>query len=613
MTIRKRKALIPFLFAAGAVLLISVTVIARTVTGGVKLDMTEENLYSLSDGTEKVMEKLQEPITARFFYNPELLNGIPVLHAYAERVKTLLNVYEKLSDGKFKLEVIDPEPFSREEDDAVAFGIEPVPMDRSGAQLYFGLALNNSVDEAKTFPFLSPEREPFLEYDITRAVYDLSMAEKPNVTLLSGIDLEGSPAGGFGFGGGGASEWSIAGYIKEEFDVTVAGKDDVNLPPDTDILVLIRPALLSEEQLKNIDAFLVNGGKILIFADPKTESAATAGEETNAMSALLDHWGLDYNPDLVALDAERAARASVVQSIDGDFRNIYLDRPDWILAGADVMSGAYPATANLQQLFFKSPGFVRYEPKQSAEGAPLTWQELVTTGEAAMEVNASDTENTEDLLRNYRPSGERKVLAGRLTGAFTSAYGNAPEGGKPKEGTVIFVADTDMLHDSAWLQKQNLFGQELHMQLSDNAAFALNIIDTLAGEGVLSGLRGRSAVDRPFHVVNEIRREAEREYLDKQQQLENTLSQTQKQLEELRQAAEGRDTLISAEERAATEQFRNKILETRAALREVRSSLRRDIEALGARLKFLLIGVLPGLIILAGIFLPGRIAGVKRA
>jgi ABC-type uncharacterized transport system involved in gliding motility auxiliary subunit len=597
-------------------LLVSASVIARALLGGVRVDMTEEKLYTLSEGTKKLLGELKEPIRARFFYSAKEVSGIPALQAYAERVKTLLNVYAGLSKGKFSVEAIDPEPFSQEEDDAVAFGVDPVPTDQSGTQLYFGLALHNTTDDVKAFPFMNPEREQFLEYDVTRAVYDLSLAKKPKIAIMGGIDFTGG-AEDAPFLPGAGGRWTIIDYIKDEFDATVTEKGAKTLLAGTDVLVWAYPDMPEEAITREVDAFVANGGKLLLLLDPYPEWGL-GRPGSDGLKRLLDHWGLAYAPDMVALDADHSARSGVRQEgmdgTEGEAREIYLDKPNWILLDKAQLNADNPATANLRQLFFKSPGHIVFdEESKEAKAQSLRWTPLAWTGEGAAEVSKSGADDTEALLRDYAPGGKALTLAGQLTGAFTTAF---PENGKPsspsgRQGAVAVIADTDVLHDSTWLNKQRFLGHDLHVQISDNGPFVLNALEGLTGGDVLSSLRGRSQIQRPFDTVNSLRRKAEREFLDKQEELQERLRNAQDKLSELRRADGEGEGVVTAEEQREAAAFKQELLQTRAELRQVQHSLRKDIESLGGILKFIHIGLIPALVALLGFFLPGRI-GARR-
>jgi len=601
----KNKLLVTAAAAGCVALLVSVSVLSSLFLGGVRADMTQEKLYTLSSGTKTLLEGLKEPVKARFFYSAQEVSGIPVLQAYGERVKTLLKVYEGLSNGKFSVEIIDPEPFSRQEDDAVAFGVDPVPLDNNGARLYFGVALSNSTDEVKAFPFLNPEREQFLEYDLTRAVYDLSLAQKPKVAVLSGIDFNG--AGANPFMPSPRSQWSIMDYIKEEFDVVELDKNAESLPEGANILLWIYPDMPSDALLRNIDKFVVGGGKLLLALDPYPEWGMNE-KSSSGLQTLLKAWGVAYGEDSVALDIEHAARSAVTQQdeISGQSRQIYLDKPSWIALDAAGLNPDDPSTANLRRLFFKSPGSFTFAPEKPNG---LSWKILAHTGESASEVSREAAENPEDVLRRYAPSGNALVLAGQLTGQFPSAF-NADV--TPGLGAVTLIADTDLLNDSTWLEKQPFMGNDLHVQIADNGPFVLNAIDALAGSGILSSLRGRSRIDRPFDKVNALRRAAEKDFLYKQQALQQKLEDTQQKLAQLRKQSSGeRESAVTPQEQAEVEAFTQELISTRAELRDVQHSLRKDIEALGTRLKLIHIGLIPLIIVLLGLILPGRL-GVRR-
>ncbi|HEY2540526.1 MAG TPA: GldG family protein, partial [Stellaceae bacterium] len=157
-----------------ALILISVNiVIGRWLNA--RLDLTADQLYTLSPGTLHTLAKIDEPITLRFYYSNRLGNEVPAYGVYAQRVRELLDQYVAASNGKLRLETYDPQPFSGVEDRAVAFGLQAVPLDAEGDKVYFGLAATNSTDDQQTIAFFSPERERFLEYDLTKLIHSLAV------------------------------------------------------------------------------------------------------------------------------------------------------------------------------------------------------------------------------------------------------------------------------------------------------------------------------------------------------------------------------------------------------------------------------------------------------
>ena len=178
---------------AALLLAIGVNMLADRLLSAARIDLTQNQLYTLSPGTRQVLGSLQDPITLRLFYSRKLGSEAPQFGAYAERVREMLREYVATSRGKLRLEVFDPEPFSEVEDRAVALGMQGVPIDQGGEQVYFGMAASNQVDEERTIPFFQPDRERFLEADLTRLIFELSNPAKPIIGVMSPLPLNGDP------------------------------------------------------------------------------------------------------------------------------------------------------------------------------------------------------------------------------------------------------------------------------------------------------------------------------------------------------------------------------------------------------------------------------------
>ena len=176
-----------------AVLAVGVNMLADRLLQSARLDLTRNSLYTLSDGTRQVLTGLQEPVTLRLFYSRRLGATIPAYGAYADRVRAMLDEYVAVSRGRVRLEILDPEPFSETEDRAQALGLQGVPVDQSGEQVWFGLVGTNLLDDERTIPFFQPDRERFLEYDLTRLVWELSNPRRPVLGVMSSLPLNGDP------------------------------------------------------------------------------------------------------------------------------------------------------------------------------------------------------------------------------------------------------------------------------------------------------------------------------------------------------------------------------------------------------------------------------------
>ena len=620
-----------------ALMLVAVNIIAaRFFTW--RLDLTGEHLYTLSRGTLTTLSKIDEPITLRFYFSNRLADEVPSYGVYAQRVRELLDQYVAAAHGKIRLEVYNPLPFSDVEDRAVAFGLQGVPLDTQGEQVYFGLAATNSTDDQQTIAFFQPERERFLEYDLTKLVHSLAFPKKTVVGLMSALPLEGDVMAMMR--GRPAEPMAIMEQLQQLDTVKPLGGDLDAIPPDIDVLMLVHPQKLSEKALYAIDQFVLKGGKALVFVDPYSELQASHPSQFNPpgspsasnLDRLFKAWGFEVPANIVAGDRGDAQRVGV-PGLRGGTRP--LDYIAWLNLRADNLNRGDMITADLSHINMASSGII--EPLADAK---TKIEPLITTSPDSEKIPAEKLTGLPDvagLLAEFKPDNKRYILAARVTGPAASAFPDGPpkppETAKPeaKEGEakpaaepaatsaapageslkqsaqpidVVVVADTDLLDDKFWLQKQDFFGQRLLVPTANNGDFVANAIEVLAGGEDLVGLRSRGTSVRPFEVVDEIRRDAQARYSAEESALQTKLKETQAKIESLT----GKDqatapTTLSPEQTKAVEEFRADMLQTRRQLRNVQAALRSDIGRLRTGLEFLDVALIPLVVAVVAIIL----------
>ena len=252
-----------------AVLAVALITISNNLFTGVRLDLTENRLFTLSPGSINIITTLDEPVSLDFYLSRKSMADFPQLVNYANRVRDLLEEYAAKSDGMIRLSVIEPEPFSEEEDQAVASGLNGISVNAAGDRAYFGLVGVNSTDDEATIPFFQASRENALEYDVTKLIYNLANPEKRVVGVMSALPLFGDPARGI------QESWAIVGVMEEFFEVRNLGANADNIDEDVDVLMVVHPKNFSEEALFAIDQFLLRGGHAMLFVDPLAEGDAT--------------------------------------------------------------------------------------------------------------------------------------------------------------------------------------------------------------------------------------------------------------------------------------------------------------------------------------------------
>ena len=626
------------------VLLFAVNILAGRILGSARIDLTENRLFTLSEGTRNVLAGLAEPVTLRFYLSQRELERAPGIGGYADRVRALLEEYRRLAGGKLTLHVIDPEPFSEEEDRAVGYGLRGVPLGLDEGIFYFGLAGTNSVDDEEVIPFFASEREQSLEYDLTKLVYNLTSPEQRVVGLLSSLPLEGQgpPMQAAALGGMGAPPWMVIEQMRQLFEVRSLPPGLDEIPDDVDVLMLAHPQTLPAGTLYAIDQYVLRGGRVVAFVDPYSETQQAgmaggfmppAGSRRSEVDDLLAAWGVVLGEDVVA-DLDLALKVRM----DQGGRVLTFDYPVWMNVLPDTFDADDVVTGNLGNLGFGTPGYL--EP---AEGAATVFTPLVSTTPRAAQFTtgqiAAVTTDPRDLLDTYAPQDRPYTLVARISGKVRTAFPDGrppPEstdeaggeegngsagtaeaaeesgaGGEPKaehlsesaeDAQIILVADADMLADRFWVVVEEFLGNRIALPSAANGTFVINALDNLTGSGDLISVRNRGTFTRPFTRIVALRQQAERAFRVKEQELIAQLEETERRLVELEESNQGNDSLILTDaQRDELVRFRQERVRIRKELREVRRQLRADIEALESWLKFANIGLVPILIGLGGL------------
>ena len=616
------------------ILFVAINIVANRMLSTTRLDLTSDRLFTLSAGTKSVIAKIEEPLTIRFYFSDKLGREIPSYAVCATRIREMLQEYQNAARGKIKLEVIDPQPFSDQEDRAVASGLQGVPVNQGGDLVYFGLAAANSADKEEAIAFFQPERERFLEYDLTKIVYNLTIPKKPSVGLLTTLPFQGDmrqrPP----------EPWAIYSQLNQFFDLKMIERDTAAIPAEIGVLIIAHPQNLPDKTLYAIDQFVLRGGRALVFVDPHAEGemtrpgmAAQTGLTASNLKRLFDAWGVEMVEGKVAGDRIAARRvnagtdATRVRAVD------YLAwlslRDDGHFNRSDIL------TAETGVLQMASAGILK--PK---EGATTTVTPLVRTSPQSTQIDVDAVKMQPDpvkILAEFKSDNQPYILAARIAGPVKSAFPDGAPAEPKKEGeetpaspaaaaaapsealkeskvpiNVIVVTDTDLLEDRFWAQVQDFFGQRMIIPSASNGDFVVNAVDNLLGSDDLISLRTRGMSARPFLAVQEIQRDAELKFRAKERELTEKLRETEKKLSELQgqsqpQGSEAGRTIVSREQQEAIEKFRADMLGIRRELRDVQHELRRDIESLDMTLKFVNIGLVPILVGIAAV-----IVGVIR-
>jgi ABC-type uncharacterized transport system involved in gliding motility auxiliary subunit len=620
------------------VLLFSVNVLADLTLTSSRLDLTQDRLFTVSEGTKKTLAEIDEPIDIRFYYSKRLDELGPYFASHAQRVEELLEEYRRLSGGKIRIERLDPQPFSREEDLAVAEGLRGLPVGSDGAQLYFGLSGRNSTDDLQVIEYLAPERADFLEYDLTRMVYDLAEPDKPVVAIMGDLPLMGSQMNQW-------QPWLVVEAMFQFFDVRFLGGSHDEIEDDVDVLMLAQAASLDEKALYAIDQFVMRGGRVLALVDPHAESLAAGanpmargGNAVEALKPLLTAWGVELPSDRIVGDAQAAQRVSA--QVGG--REVVVQYLPWLALDQQQLARGDVVTAELDRVTMQTAGWIA-----GRDGASTEIEPLITSSPQSMAIDVAKVEGMPDpgaLIRDFEPRGRPFVLAARVTGPIKSAFPEGPpadearateDGGneaqtgaaepsdepaqeeaeKEEAGqnaaehlaeataplNLVLIADSDLLADHSWVRPQSLLGQDVTMPIANNGDLVINAVDNLTGSEGLIALRGRGLSVRPFEVVQTMEQEAELKYRTKEQELLERIEQTQQKIRQLQEEERQSGVILTSEQQAEIDDFRTEMIGLRQELRSVQRSLREDVEQLSLWVRAINIWAVPVLIAMVAI------------
>ena len=626
-----------------AILFLVVITLSNILFKHMRLDLTENKIYTLSESTRNIVSAIDQPLNLYLFFTQESSSNNPYYRKYYQRVREILEEYRLYAGDKLRLHFIDPEPFSEDEDRAAGYGIQRIPLEDSGDVLYFGLAGSNAIGDVEKIPFLDPRREVFLEYDIDKLLYTLMNPEKPIIGLMSTLPMY--PVAGLGAGSQ-ENPWVVIEQIEQLFEVKLVFTDSEQIDEEIDVLMVVHPKNLEDKTLYAIDQYVMKGGNTIFFVDPYAEveqipmpsdmPMQDLTVKSSSLNTLFKEWGFEVPERTVVTDFNHGLQISVPgQSPQRNILYIGLNKNS--IDRNDVVTSA------LEQVNFAIASHIQIIDKENLEMTPL----MYTSKESSLlPLNILRFMSVpSELEKGFRASKEEYPIAARIKGEVNSAFDGPPkeeevdDGDEDEEGegekdkaeedksdesdlpphiaksdgpvNLLVVADVDMLSDRLWVIVQNFFGQRLYQPIANNRDFIINAIDNMTGGKDLIGIRSRASFNRPFTKVAEIEQGAVVKYREVEQELESKLRETEAKLQELQEQRTDRKkgrNLMTAEQMQEYKKFQRQRLQTRKQLREVKYNLAKDIDQLGRDLKIINIGAVPAITtVLALIF-----AYVKR-
>jgi ABC-type uncharacterized transport system involved in gliding motility auxiliary subunit len=600
---------------AMVLLLIAINFIASRAR--TRVDLTSEKAYTLSPGTRAILAKLDTPVQIRF-YCTKNANAMPVfLTTYAQRVEDLLGEYRQASKGQIEIQRLNPEPDSDAEDSARLDGVEAQQL-RTGERVYLGLSVG-MLDQKQAIPFLTPDRERLLEYDISRAIARVATTEKPVIGVMSPLPVMGETNPMMmQRGQNGPPPWAFMAELKRDFNVKQVEVTADKIPDDIKVLLVIHPKNLSDLTQYALDQFVLRGGKLVAFVDPlcaldrvPAQTGMMPPPSSSTIDKLFKAWGLTFDTATVVADMEHVAQLQqgphpAVLALN----ETAINKEDVVSAQADnllmAFAGAFSGTP--------ADGLTRTVLIKSSKNSELTDGRMAAIAGA-------------QIASEFKATGTEYSLAIRLAGKFKTAFPDgkpkaaaSPGEQKPEEkpaeaglkesaqpNAVVLIGDSDMIQDPLAVREIQGLGQRLIMPLNSNLSFAQSVVEQLAGDSNLIAVRSRASRERPFTVVQKLQAEADASYRSKIKELEGSLAETQRKVNELQQSKDaGQRFILSPEQQQELVNFRKKEAESKLQLKEMRKKLRAEIDSLENRVKWLNIAGMPAAVVVAGFALALR-------
>jgi ABC-type uncharacterized transport system involved in gliding motility auxiliary subunit len=628
----QKKSLETILYSTVGILVMLALVVAVNVLTGVKplrLDLTQEKAYTLSEGTRAVLKKLDTPVRIRFYCTqsetatPETV----YLKSYARQVEDLLQEYHQIAGKYLVIEKLDPQPDSDAEDSARLDGLEPQPV-AGEDHFYLGLAIS-LADQSVALPFLDPSRERQLEYDITRAIARVQTPEKPVVGVMSALPVFGEPGNPMMMQmgqQGGTPAWTFVEQLKQDYTVKHVELTADKIDDDIKVLVVIHPKDITDTAQFAIDQFVLRGGKLVAFLDPLSAVASRqqnpmSGEMPSASSSLdklLKAWGLQFDTGKVVADLNFKMQLG---GRDGQ----PTEAPAFLGLTADGINTNDVVTSSLDNIWLPLCGAFTGEPANGLTETVL----LHSSPDSELVDGMMASMGGASILEGFKSSGVNYKLAVRLTGKFKTAFPDGKPADKSAGGdsnqvaaasaglkesqvasSVVLVGDSDLLADDFSLRKSDGPFGAMVSEMNANLDFAQNVIEQMAGDSNLIGVRSRATLERPFTLIKKMEAEAEASGQAKIDELQQSLQATQQRLSELQQQKQDKDQrfILSPEQKAEVENFRKKQAEVSKELKQAQKGLRKEVVSLETRLTWLNILAMPLGVTAAGI----AIAVIKR-
>jgi ABC-type uncharacterized transport system involved in gliding motility auxiliary subunit len=623
----KQKNFETLLYSTAGVIAMFVVLLAFfVITSSFKqrIDLTSEKAFTLSPGTKKILSKLDSRVTIRFYCTQGDVNMPPVLRTYAQHIEDLLDEYKEAAHGKIVVEKLDPKPDSDAEDSARLDGIAGQPLTAFGGdKVYLGLVVS-MLDDKQALPWLGPDRERLLEYDISRAIARVIDPTPPTVGIMSALPIfGGAPNPMMRQMGQQAQEpAAFVSEIKKDFTVREVPMTTTKIDDDIKVLLVLHPRDISDTAQYALDQFVLRGGKLLAFVDPHAyydqkhdQMAQVLGESSgqSTLDKLFKAWGLSMDMNKVVADMTFAWRNPQNGMV----------MPTVLMINQQGIDPDNVVTGQIDNLVMPFAGAITGKPADGLKETVL----VHSTKDSELVESMTATIGSDQIVKDFKPSNVDYPLVVQLTGKFKTAFPDGPPKpardekvqGQSKEtqlkestgtGVVILVSDSDMLNDQACVQIQEILGYRMVRPSNGNLNLVQSFVEELSGDSDLISLRSRASLDRPFTRLKEMQAKAGREWEAKLKELEEKKAETERKIGELQSQKSGNEQrfILSPEQKKELENYQKIVTDANKELKSVRKKLAKDTDAMEFWTKVANIGAVPALVAITGVVL----AVVKR-
>ncbi len=594
----------PFYSFKGIVLLLFLLLFinAAMVRINLRWDATEDKLYSLSDGTINILNKLDKDVTLKLFSSKSFKDIPFFLKNYMKRVTDFLSEYQKSGKGRIKLEVYDTVMDSKEEDNALKYGIQPIEL-LPGENIYFGLVAD-AGDKAGVMPFIDPSKEDRLEYEITRSIADaVQTSAKKKVGIISGLSMFGEASLSFNIEALPDNfRWHFIEELEKTYEVIKINPAGEVLNEDIDLLIIIHPKNLNEKLQYKIDQYILKGKNALIFVDPLSVSeAASKNITTSSFNKFFTVWKIGIDENKILTDFHFAAQII-------DKKGFQAENPYFISPKQNAFNKNSVIVSHLKTMLFPFAGAIFKEKDCPYNFEPL----IVSSANSNLDANFTSHFDFDKIKTSFVPSEEKYNIAVKISGKFDTVFPSKKYSDKNNaepslkkgidDSAIIIVADTDMLYDDYYISKGDFFGFDTTEIFNDNLNFLLNATEALVGSDLLISVRTIGRFERPFTKALEIEEKAKEKWFAEEQKLMGKAKAINAKINSLEEDDfYDIEAEIIDEHSNDIEEFELESIKVEKKLKEVRRKLREDIEKLEGKIKFFNIAFIPLCIIILGV------------